>query len=112
MMRSGQRQPPTHTPPPNRSALRSLRPSCTYTMGGLAVDPSARVLSSIKHTPIPSLWAAGELIAGTHGYVWNRLPGSSLLEAVGGAWKGYRLRARMQHESIERQKERNREVYE
>ncbi|KAJ6459340.1 hypothetical protein C8R45DRAFT_942361 [Mycena sanguinolenta] len=53
----------------------------------------------------------GELIAGTHGYVWNRLPGSSLLEAVGGTWKGYRLRARMQRESIDRQKQRNREVY-
>ncbi|KAJ6484637.1 Flavocytochrome c [Mycena sanguinolenta] len=57
-----------------------ITPVVHYTMGGLAVDPSARVLSSITRTPIPGLWAAGEVIGGVHGR--NRLAGSSLLEAV------------------------------
>ncbi|KAJ7056026.1 Flavocytochrome c [Mycena amicta] len=58
-----------------------ITPVVHYTMGGLAVDASARVLSSTQEaTPIPGLYAAGELIGGVHGQ--NRLAGSSLLEAV------------------------------
>ncbi|CAK5266844.1 unnamed protein product [Mycena citricolor] len=55
-------------------------PVVHYTMGGLTVDPEARVLSDKDRAPIPGLWAAGEVIGGVHGS--NRLAGSSLLEAV------------------------------
>ncbi|KAJ6542530.1 Flavocytochrome c [Mycena vulgaris] len=57
-----------------------VTPVVHYTMGGLTVDAEARVLSSETATPIPGLWAAGEVIGGVHGR--NRLAGSSLLEAV------------------------------
>ncbi|KAJ7848406.1 Flavocytochrome c, partial [Mycena leptocephala] len=64
-----------------------ITPVVHYTMGGLAVDASARVLrpttgthNTQTPTPIPGLWAAGEVIGGVHGR--NRLAGSSLLEAV------------------------------
>ncbi|KAJ6516715.1 Flavocytochrome c [Mycena vitilis] len=58
-----------------------ITPVVHYTMGGLAVDGSARVLTaSSSATSIPGLWAAGEVIGGVHGR--NRLAGSSLLEAV------------------------------
>ena len=59
-------------------------------MGGLAVDPSVRVMSSLSpthtpiHTPIPGLWAAGEVIVCAH----HGVVVSLLLEAVGGVWKG------------------------
>ncbi|KAJ6484597.1 hypothetical protein C8R45DRAFT_289468 [Mycena sanguinolenta] len=81
MMRSGQSQPPNHTRPlnplrPDHHARHALYPQWC----GLAVDPSARVLSSITHKPISWLWAAGEVIGGVHGR--NRLAGLSLLEAV------------------------------
>ncbi|KAF7300845.1 Flavocytochrome C [Mycena kentingensis (nom. inval.)] len=56
-----------------------ITPVVHYTMGGLAVDASARVLSE-SGTPIDGLWAAGEVMGGVHGK--NRLAGSSLLEAV------------------------------
>ncbi|KAF7292072.1 Flavocytochrome C [Mycena indigotica] len=55
-------------------------PVVHYTMGGLSVDASARVLAAESGEPIPGLWAAGEVIGGVHGQ--NRLAGSSLLEAV------------------------------
>ncbi|KAJ6530182.1 Flavocytochrome c [Mycena capillaripes] len=57
-----------------------ITPVVHYTMGGLAVDASARVLRGTTLTPIVGLWAAGEIIGGVHGR--NRLAGSSLLEAV------------------------------
>ncbi|KAJ7753003.1 Flavocytochrome c [Mycena metata] len=58
-----------------------ITPVVHYTMGGLTVDASARVLSSNPNQlPIPGLYAAGEVIGGVHGR--NRLAGSSLLEAV------------------------------
>ncbi|KAJ7036952.1 Flavocytochrome c [Mycena alexandri] len=79
-----------NTPPAPYTATEPLHvaiitPVVHYTMGGLTVDASARVLSS-KPTntdtplPIPGLYAAGEVIGGVHGR--NRLAGSSLLEAV------------------------------
>ncbi|KAF7371432.1 Flavocytochrome C [Mycena sanguinolenta] len=59
-----------------------ITPVVHYTMGGLTIDPSARVIHTRdgKLVPIPGLWAAGEVIGGVHGR--NRLAGSSLLEAV------------------------------
>ncbi|KAJ7348411.1 Flavocytochrome c [Mycena albidolilacea] len=61
-----------------------ITPVVHYTMGGLSVDASARVLRASSSSPsavaIPGLWAAGEVIGGVHGR--NRLAGSSLLEAV------------------------------
>ncbi|KAJ7679675.1 FAD binding domain-containing protein [Mycena rosella] len=57
-----------------------ITPVVHYTMGGLAVDAHARVLTADSATPIPGLFAAGEVIGGVHGR--NRLAGSSLLEAV------------------------------
>ncbi|KAJ7168946.1 flavoprotein subunit of succinate dehydrogenase/fumarate reductase [Mycena filopes] len=57
-----------------------ITPVVHYTMGGLAVDASGRVLTTADSGPIPGLWAAGEVIGGVHGR--NRLAGSSLLEAV------------------------------
>ncbi|KAF4592957.1 hypothetical protein EYR38_008663 [Pleurotus pulmonarius] len=54
-------------------------PVVHYTMGGIRVDASARVLSA-DGKAIPGLYAAGEVIGGVHGK--NRLGGSSLLEAV------------------------------
>ncbi|KAJ6484610.1 hypothetical protein C8R45DRAFT_1214659 [Mycena sanguinolenta] len=53
-----------------------ITPVVHYAMGGLAVDPSGRSLSSITHTPIPGLWAAGEVIGGAHGHGRHRLAGS------------------------------------
>ncbi|KAJ6459285.1 hypothetical protein C8R45DRAFT_555531 [Mycena sanguinolenta] len=64
-----------------------------YTIGGLPVDASVRVMSSssiIHPRPhayaraIPALWAAGELILGAHRHGRNRLAcaASSLLAAV------------------------------
>ncbi|KAJ7242180.1 Flavocytochrome c [Mycena haematopus] len=57
-----------------------ITPVVHYTMGGLSVDASARVLSDTTGNAIRGLWAAGEVIGGVHGR--NRLAGSSLLEAV------------------------------
>ena len=48
-------------------------------MGGIVIDEQARVLNG-EGSPIPGLFAAGEVIGGVHGR--NRLGGSSLLEAV------------------------------
>ncbi|KAF9268396.1 Flavocytochrome c [Marasmius fiardii PR-910] len=59
--------------------VAEITPVLHYTMGGIAVDPSARVLDS-RGIPIGGLYAAGEVIGGVHGQ--NRLGGSSLLEAV------------------------------
>ncbi|KAF5532623.1 aromatic-amino-acid decarboxylase [Fusarium mexicanum] len=59
-----------------------VTPITHFTMGGVAIDEKARVLTKIegKLVPIPGLFAAGEITGGIHGD--NRLGGSSLLECV------------------------------
>ncbi|KAF5964583.1 aromatic-amino-acid decarboxylase [Fusarium coicis] len=59
-----------------------VTPITHFTMGGVAIDEKARVLtkSEDKLVPIPGLFAAGEITGGIHGD--NRLGGSSLLECV------------------------------
>ena len=56
-----------------------VQPVLHYTMGGLAVDTSGRVMDT-KSTPMRGLYAAGEIMGGVHGE--NRLGGSSLLDCV------------------------------
>lgn len=56
-----------------------------FTMGGVKIDPQARVLTykdkdAKEFTPIHGLYAAGELAGNIHGF--NRLGGSSLLACV------------------------------
>ncbi|KAI0383362.1 Flavocytochrome c [Hypomontagnella monticulosa] len=60
----------------------TVTPVVHFTMGGVAFDTQARVLRSSEGglTPIPGLWAAGEITGGIHGA--NRLGGSSLLECA------------------------------
>ncbi|KAI1466272.1 Flavocytochrome c [Daldinia caldariorum] len=61
----------------------TVTPVVHFTMGGVAFDTKARVLRSTdggKLTPIPGIWAAGEITGGIHGA--NRLGGSSLLECA------------------------------
>ena len=53
-----------------------MTPVLHYTMGGLEIDPSSRVINA-QGQPIPGLFAAGEVAGGVHGA--NRLGGSSLL---------------------------------
>lgn len=54
---------PIETPP--YYAMR-VWPKVHYTMGGLSIDASARVLKK-DGTPIPGLYAAGEVTGGVHG---------------------------------------------
>ncbi|PVF99672.1 putative OSM1-fumarate reductase [Serendipita vermifera] len=56
-----------------------MTPVLHYTMGGLEIDPESRVIDT-HGTPIPGLFAAGEVGGGVHGA--NRLGGSSLLGCV------------------------------
>lgn len=51
-----------------------------FTMGGIKIDTSGRVLQGDGTTPIEGLYAAGEVAGGVHGH--NRLGGSSLLACV------------------------------
>lgn len=55
-------------------------PIVHYTMGGLAVNPDGGVIGKGNQQNIPGLFAAGEIMGGTHGL--NRLGGSSLLDCV------------------------------
>jgi flavocytochrome c len=56
-----------------------MTPVLHYTMGGLEIDDTSRVVSPEK-APIPGLFACGEVAGGVHGA--NRLGGSSLLGCV------------------------------
>ena len=55
-----------------------MRMSIHYTMGGVAIDPHARVLDTADQ-PIPGLFAVGEMTAGVHGS--NRVGGNGILDA-------------------------------
>jgi len=59
-----------------------VTPSLHYCMGGLEISSSAQVLRTTggTKTPVPGLFAAGEVTGGVHGA--NRLGGNSLLECV------------------------------
>ena len=59
-----------------------IRPAVHYTMGGAAIDTDGRVLRKGNGTrsPVPGLYAAGEVAGGVHGA--NRLGGCSLLDCV------------------------------
>lgn len=59
--------------------VAKVTPAIHYTMGGLKIDTSARVLDT-HGTPIRRLYAAGEVAGGIHGR--NRLGGMSLLDCV------------------------------
>jgi len=54
-------------------------PVVHYCMGGLRVSAATEV-ETPQGKPVPGLWAAGEVMGGTHGI--NRLGGSSLLDCV------------------------------
>mmetsp|Transcript_5827 Transcript_5827/g.13893 ORF Transcript_5827/g.13893 Transcript_5827/m.13893 type:complete len:1174 (+) Transcript_5827:51-3572(+) len=57
-----------------------VTPVIHYTMGGIAIDTDAHVLSDSDSQPIPGLYAIGEASGGVHGN--NRLAGNSLLECT------------------------------
>jgi len=54
-------------------------PALHYTMGGIRIDTSGRVLRPSGAT-LPGLWSIGEASGGIHGY--NRLGGNALTECV------------------------------
>ncbi|WP_071394367.1 flavocytochrome c [Bacillus tuaregi] len=54
-------------------------PSVHHTMGGLAIDTSARVLNA-ENQPIPGLYAAGEVTGGIH--AGNRLGGNAIADIL------------------------------
>lgn len=56
-----------------------VTPVVHYTMGGIKIDASARVLDT-HNIPIKGLYAAGEVTGGIHGQ--NRLGGMSLLDCI------------------------------
>jgi succinate dehydrogenase/fumarate reductase flavoprotein subunit len=57
--------------------LGQVEPVVHYTMGGTRIDPEGHVLRP-DSTPLPGLFAAGEVAGGVHGR--NRLGGNSLAE--------------------------------
>eukprot|EP00438_Fugacium_kawagutii_P006683 Skav219095 [mRNA] locus=scaffold1574:142088:148874:+ [translate_table: standard] len=56
-----------------------ITPVIHYTMGGLLIDTDSACIGS-NNSPIPGLYAAGEVAGGVHGN--NRLGGNSLLDCV------------------------------
>ncbi|RUS14359.1 FAD binding domain-containing protein [Endogone sp. FLAS-F59071] len=56
-----------------------MQPVLHYTMGGVEITPESEIKST-SGSPIPGLFAAGEMCGGVHGA--NRLGGSSLLGCV------------------------------
>ncbi len=54
-------------------------PTVHHTMGGLVIDTNARVLDT-SGTPIPGLYAAGEVTGGIHGQ--NRLGGNAIADLM------------------------------
>lgn len=78
--------PPYPSPPPVCTDIAMITPAIHYTMGGLRIDTKARALKELGDgdatslSPIPGLFAAGEVTGGVHGV--NRLAGNSLLECV------------------------------
>ncbi|KAI1397099.1 Flavocytochrome c [Hypoxylon fuscum] len=77
------RLPPGESNREEEVCVGTVTPVVHFTMGGVAFDSQARVLRSGEDgslTPIPGLWAAGEITGGIHGA--NRLGGSSLLECA------------------------------
>ncbi|KAI7880808.1 FAD binding domain-containing protein [Mucor mucedo] len=56
-----------------------MQPVLHYTMGGVEITPDAEIKAT-NGTPIPGLFATGEMCGGVHGA--NRLGGSSLLGCV------------------------------
>merc|ERR1712166_231276 len=73
------RNSPTVLPEKGTYYVGVVQPVLHYTMGGLAVDTSGRVMDT-KSAPMRGLYAAGEIMGGVHGE--NRLGGSSLLDCV------------------------------
>lgn len=67
---------PTASPP---SYGIRLWPTVHYTMGGLAIDPDARVLDG-EARPLEGIYAAGELTGGIHGA--SRLGGCSITDGL------------------------------
>ena len=59
--------------------IRVMAPAAHHTMGGLKIDAWRRVLDT-SGTPIPGLYAAGEVTGGIHG--GNRLGGNALTEVL------------------------------
>ena len=57
--------------------VRLMAPSTHHTMGGVVVDTDRHVLDA-DGTPIPGLYAAGEVTGGIHG--GNRLGGNAIVE--------------------------------
>jgi fumarate reductase flavoprotein subunit len=56
-----------------------VAPAIHYTMGGLKIDPQARVIS-VDDNVIPGFYAAGEVTGGVHGA--DRLGGNSISETI------------------------------
>ncbi len=56
-----------------------VTPAVHHTMGGVKIDGQARAISA-KGSPIPGLYAAGEVTGGVHG--GNRLGGNALADIV------------------------------
>ncbi|MCR5370507.1 MAG: FAD-binding protein [Clostridium sp.] len=54
-------------------------PTVHHTMGGLVIDINAQVLDT-SGTPIPGLYAAGEVTGGIHGQ--NRLGGNAIADLM------------------------------